>query len=72
MDGFIICWTLTTVFCCGAWVGWFSGRRHEKSVQVTRRMRVRRPITVNVDYDFGAAAFKAAGFKIVREQERLH
>lgn len=65
-----ICWFLATAFLCGLWVGWFAGRRYEKSVQALKRARPRRPFTISIDYDFAAAAFRRSGYEIVARQER--
>lgn len=33
---------VVTIFACGMWAGWFAGRRHEKSMQLIKRLRARR------------------------------
>lgn len=72
MDAVALCWMLATAVASGGWLGWFAGRRYEKSKAVMHRMRRRRPLTVNVDYDFATRAFNSAGYKVVPNQERLH
>lgn len=72
-DELLFClWVLVTVFCCAAWLGWWAGRRHEKSVQALRRMRKRRPYAINVDFEFCASAFEHCGYKVERVQKGLH
>jgi hypothetical protein len=65
-------WTVLLVFCCAAWMGWCGGRTYEKAIQVARRMRKRRPLTVNVDYEFAVRAFTAAGYRVEQINQRLH
>lgn len=67
-DGLTLCWILVTAVSCGAWLGWFSGRRYEKSKAVLRRMRGyrRSPVKVVMDVDFMAGALRQCGYEVSR------
>lgn len=67
-----LCWLLVTGVASGGWLGWFAGRRYERTKAAAHRMRKRRPYALTIDYGFAVAALEHAGYKVERVQERLH
>ncbi|HZF99160.1 MAG TPA: hypothetical protein VEY92_13150 [Pseudoxanthomonas sp.] len=56
----------------GAAFGYGYGRRVGIRFQRTLAIRRRRPVNMNIDYNFAVAALNNCGYKVVRAQERLH
>lgn len=60
---------IATDVASGAWLGWFAGRHYEKGKQALRRMRKRRPLTVNVDFDLAVRALNNCGYRVEKQQQ---
>lgn len=58
------------VIGCG--VGYRIGHRIGILSQRTASLRRRRPLQINVDWDFAERCFNNSGYKIVRDDRKLH
>lgn len=64
---------IATAVASGAWLGWSAGRHYEKSRQLLRHMRKRRPLTIKVDYDLAVRALNNSGYRVEKQQqEQVH
>lgn len=63
---------LVTAGALGFVLGRRIGRNEERVWQAVRRIRRRRPLQVNVDYDFASRAFRNAGYEVRQLPKELH
>lgn len=58
--------------CVGYLIGAKAGRAQGRYEARLMGLRRRRPLQVNVDWDFAERCFKNSGYKIVRDDRMLH